>query len=135
MNTKSNEQTADQAISADRGNSYGDFREMATLAQLLKDNAVSDNMTPVQKESMELICTKIARLAVGDCNHIDSWVDIAGYANLVVKDITNSRPPATLNMHDPWVARMLGMRNSLAPDSVAQHASDSNSVNQSRHGA
>jgi hypothetical protein len=30
-----------------------------------------------------MIASKIARIVVGDYDHIDSWVDIAGYAKLV----------------------------------------------------
>lgn len=76
-------------IDTARGESYGDFREMAALAQSLKGNLLRVKMTDVQKESMELICTKLARIACGNPNHIDSWVDIAGYANLVVRDLNS----------------------------------------------
>jgi hypothetical protein len=36
-----------------------------------------------QKESLEMIASKIARIVCGDSNHHDSWHDIGGYAKLV----------------------------------------------------
>lgn len=67
-----------------RGSSYGDFRAMAEKAQLLKSMIKSESMNPAQKEVIDLICTKLARLSEGDCNNRDSWLDIAGYAQLAV---------------------------------------------------
>jgi hypothetical protein len=32
---------------------------------------------------MDMIFSKLARIINGDANHIDSWLDIAGYAKLV----------------------------------------------------
>lgn len=76
-----------EIVSAERGNSYGDFSKIAADAQTLKCMLVTAQMTVVQREAMQMICTKLARLANGDPNHIDSWFDIAGYADLVVNDI------------------------------------------------
>jgi hypothetical protein len=79
------------ALSTERGNSYGDFDVMAELSQKLKmeieehDRKSSILMTVSQKEAMELILLKIARIAVGDAQHEDSWRDIAGYANLAAE--------------------------------------------------
>jgi hypothetical protein len=36
-----------------------------------------------QREALEMIAHKIARIINGDPNYADSWVDIAGYAKLV----------------------------------------------------
>lgn len=93
MNTQSQQEMSDE-----RGSQYGDFGEMAELAQLLKDKLVAPHMSAVQKESMQLICTKLARIACGNPNHDDSWIDIAGYANLVVKDLNMPKPGS-------WVRR------------------------------
>jgi hypothetical protein len=30
-----------------------------------------------------MICQKMARIAVGDADYLDNWIDIAGYAQLV----------------------------------------------------
>lgn len=36
-----------------------------------------------QKEALEMIASKIARILNGNTNNEDSWRDIAGYATLV----------------------------------------------------
>ena len=36
-----------------------------------------------QIEALDMIASKIARVVNGNPNHIDSWIDIAGYATLV----------------------------------------------------
>lgn len=41
-------------------------------------------MTPPMKQSMEMFADKIARILNGDPTYDDSWVDIAGYSQLVV---------------------------------------------------
>lgn len=73
-------------ILEERGSNYGDFAEMALFAQNLKVMLVTDRMNTVQRECMDLICTKLARLVIGNPNHADSWVDIAGYAQLAMKE-------------------------------------------------
>jgi len=36
-----------------------------------------------QREALEMIAHKIARILNGDPNYADNWIDIAGYATLV----------------------------------------------------
>ena len=71
-----------------RGDSYGDYSEQAHLAQVLKEcirNSQSyPDMLAIERESLEMICTKLSRILTGSPHHEDSWVDIAGYAQLVV---------------------------------------------------
>ena len=71
----------------ERGEQYGDFRDMAFCAQTLKAMLIADDMNSVQKEAMDLICTKLARISHGNPNNRDSWHDIAGYAQLVTLDM------------------------------------------------
>ena len=78
--------TVNETLEA-RGKQYGDFGEVAELAQQLKKMLVVGAMVPVQREAMDLICTKLARLATGNPDHRDSWVDIAGYAQLAVLEL------------------------------------------------
>lgn len=70
----------------ERGKSYGDYGVLASLAQSMKDMMGQapnwHDLRPAQRESLEMIATKISRILHGDPNHTDSWVDIAGYANL-----------------------------------------------------
>ena len=75
-------------ILAERGNSYGDYTSQALVAQTLKHVVhtapTAQVMKAIERESLDMICTKMSRLLTGDPQHLDSWVDIAGYAQLVV---------------------------------------------------
>jgi hypothetical protein len=72
-----------------RGTSYGTFLDNARVTQRLK--AVAHNFAGQnnktfdadQAEALDMIFTKVGRILNGDSNHIDSWIDIAGYATLV----------------------------------------------------
>lgn len=73
----------------ERGKRYGKFKNHAELSQTLKmviyDKVVERSLMLAddQKEAIDMICHKIARIINGDPNYADSWVDIAGYAQLV----------------------------------------------------
>mgnify|MGYP007049616642 CR=1 FL=1 len=76
-------------ILEERGKRYGTFVGHAEIAQQLKGvikvfeaNRGCD-LAFDQREALEMICHKIARIINGDPNYADSWVDIAGYAQLV----------------------------------------------------
>lgn len=72
-----------------RGNTYGEFKDVARTTQLLMslmpDNRV--NRTHSMDMALYMIASKLARIVNGDPTHIDSWVDIAGYAQLVVNEL------------------------------------------------
>lgn len=72
-----------------RGNTYGEFKDVARTTQLLMslmpDNHV--NRTHSMDMALYMIASKLARIVNGDPTHIDSWVDIAGYAQLVVNEL------------------------------------------------
>lgn len=76
----------------ERGARYGRFSAQAEISQGLKDlMQVTPNWEKLQanqREALEMIQHKIARLLNGDPNYDDSWHDIAGYATLV-KDYLN----------------------------------------------
>lgn len=71
----------------ERGKRYGKFKDHAELCQNLKHTMILTDvwqiLEPDQRESLEMICHKIARILNGDPNYADSWIDIAGYAQLV----------------------------------------------------
>lgn len=75
------------SILDERGTRYGTFLQQAIITQRLKavmgDTpnwiALNDDMT----EALEMIAIKIGRILNGDPSYVDSWVDIAGYAQLV----------------------------------------------------
>ena len=67
---------------------YGSFQGHATISQALKDVMhITDGWAKLdmdQLEALEMIQHKIARILNGDPNYADNWIDIAGYAQLVV---------------------------------------------------
>jgi len=79
----------------ERESTHGDYTNTARCACLLKaifrDTTIEagkeidpkNDTTCRALESIDLICTKLARLASGDMLSADTWKDIAGYANLV----------------------------------------------------
>lgn len=71
---------------ASRGPTHGNFMDNAEISRrlkrVLKDAGAS--LEPYQEEALGMICHKIARIVTGDPKFIDSWRDIAGYAQLVV---------------------------------------------------
>lgn len=72
---------------AERGSRYGDFTDHARLCQSIKRVMASEpgwqRLTDVQKQSLEVIADKQARILTGDPNYADNWHDIQGYAKLV----------------------------------------------------
>lgn len=72
---------------AERGSRYGSFAEHARISQSIKDAMiVSPNWTklaPDQREALEMIAHKVARILNGDPDYHDSWHDIIGYTKLV----------------------------------------------------
>lgn len=81
-------------ILKERHKTHGIFKNNANTSCFLKSIIMAElensgvELTNVQQESLDLICTKISRIVNGDPNFIDHWEDISGYALLVVKDIT-----------------------------------------------
>lgn len=75
----------------ERGTRYGEFHEQAWYAQGFKAIFQSSpnwlEMTDDQREGLDMIANKIARILNGDPDYTDSWHDMAGYATLVEKRI------------------------------------------------
>ena len=73
----------------ERATTYGRFVDVSRMAQRLKNVAHTGAgeqgraFAADQAEALDMIFSKIARILNGDPNHIDSWLDIAGYATLV----------------------------------------------------
>lgn len=79
------------AILEERGSRYGPFAGHAAITQELKDTMAGtegwSRLSHAQRESLEMIAHKIGRILNGDPNYDDSWVDIAGYAQLIVNEL------------------------------------------------
>ena len=77
------------AVLAERGKRYGEFKDHADISQLIKGLLRSrpgwNRLEHDQQESLEMIAHKIARILNGDPNYADNWIDIAGYATLVTQ--------------------------------------------------
>lgn len=77
-----------------RGETHGDYAQMSLRIQTIKSAMHSgpqwDNMSPGQREALELIATKIGRIVCGDPNFKDHWDDIIGYCNLAKDRIPTS---------------------------------------------
>lgn len=77
------------AILAERGKRYGSFEGHAEISQNLKGifahfmHARGCELDFDQREALDMIAHKIARIINGDPNYADNWVDIAGYAKRV----------------------------------------------------
>ena len=79
----------------ERGNRYGEFHSQAAVTQALKYvmqhnpniEGVWDLLTGSQREALEMIAHKISCILNGDPNYRDSWIDIAGYAQLVADEL------------------------------------------------
>jgi hypothetical protein len=80
-------------IITQRGAVYGNFESGAQIMQELKNiinsRAEFELLRPYQKEALEMICHKIGRILNGNPDYVDSWADIAGYAQLVVDALNN----------------------------------------------
>lgn len=82
----------DQTL-AERGSRYGAFTGHAEVTQCLKTIIRQElqlrdkSLSPDKQEALDMICHKIGRIINGDPEYDDSWVDIAGYAQLVVNNL------------------------------------------------
>lgn len=83
----------------ERGDTHGKFDSQFELATALKmvvtDSCVKWNKNQVtvrrdypMSEAMDMILTKVSRIAVGNPMEPDHWKDIAGYATLMVQYLT-----------------------------------------------
>lgn len=81
----------------ERGSRYGKFVDHAFVSQSIQDIMVNqyrhahnkpsdipwEGLDPDMREGLFMIAHKIGRIINGDPYYADSWVDIAGYAQLV----------------------------------------------------
>ncbi len=78
-----------------RKDRYGLFEGHAKIAQLLKSEMRMTNgwsrLNADQREALEMVQHKVARILNGDPNYDDNWVDIAGYAMLVANRLKRAQ--------------------------------------------
>ncbi len=88
-----------QEVLKQRGNTYGPFINNATYAQVLKHTIRQapryNDLAADQREALDNIMQKIARAVTGSAEYLDNWVDMVGYAQLIVdrmqKDKTDGK--------------------------------------------
>ena len=78
-----------ESILKERQKTHGEFSTHAKISQdlklILRDN--DGELSDVQKEALDMILHKVARILNGNPNHKDHWDDIAGYATLAAKQL------------------------------------------------
>ncbi len=90
----------------ERGSTHGDFTDNARISQELKAIVcTTDNwnfkFTDVEKEAMEMILHKIARISCGNPHFIDAWKDLSGYSMLVVDRLKET--PGALDVKQEYI--------------------------------
>lgn len=82
------ENAAIRGILNQREKNYGDYSDVSDTSQriknVLRQNPNWDELYQFQRESLDMIANKIARIVNGNTDYADSWIDIVGYAQLVV---------------------------------------------------
>ena len=75
----------------ERAKTHGFFESHAFIAQNIKTQIQRSHgyssLDHVQREALDMIAHKIARILNGNPNVHDHWHDIAGYATLVANDL------------------------------------------------
>lgn len=79
-----------------REGQYGKFSDNARVAQEVSEVLRSgaswhSRLSYTQREALEMIAHKMARIVNGDPDYADSWHDIAGYATLVERSLTTPK--------------------------------------------
>lgn len=83
--------TTTEEVLNEREKTHGDYSQQALTAQALKhvihETPNWNDMPSEMRESLELIATKISRMGHGNWRNVDTPVDIAGYAQLIVRSL------------------------------------------------
>ena len=86
------------SVLQERSTTHGDFEHGAVISQRLK-HALSagtnwEAMDVVQREALEAVAGKLARIVTGDSSFLDHYRDIIGYTQLAM-DYTAKQPLAS----------------------------------------
>ena len=76
-------------ILSERGDRYGDFADVAATAKEIQESVLlrCGPLEPFMVIAIQNIAMKLSRVANGNPEYIDNWVDIAGYAQLVANEL------------------------------------------------
>lgn len=85
-----------QSVIESREETHGDYQNQAGLAQLTKTLWRSapgwQKLSLAQRESLDMVATKVSRILLGDPNTADSWLDLAGYSTLIHNILVKGTP-------------------------------------------
>ena len=86
------------SVLQERSATHGDFEHGAVISQRLKaalaDGARWTYMHSAQREALEAVAGKLARIVTGDSSFLDHYRDIIGYTQLAM-DYTAKQPLAS----------------------------------------
>ncbi len=72
----------------ERQKTHGDYYDTAAYAQHLKEVMRRGKnwllLDDAQRETLEMVASKIGRILSGNPHEVDHWKDVAGYAQLIV---------------------------------------------------
>jgi len=75
----------------ERAKTHGNYADQARAAQFIKQLLRAcprwKDLSLPQMESLELIAMKLSRIVHGNPDEPDHWRDVAGYAELIVKEL------------------------------------------------
>ena len=79
----------------ERQQTHGSYAEVSAICQSIKRSmrygSGWEHLSDQQKESLEMMAMKMARILSGNANHPDHWEDIEGYARLVSNELERER--------------------------------------------
>lgn len=85
-------------ILTERNQTHGDYREQAAFAQhfkrMMREGKNWPELDFYQAQSLEAFADKISRVLTGNFTEVDHWRDVAGYAQLVVRELEAFRGAA-----------------------------------------
>lgn len=83
-----------ESVLNERGSRYGDFSDVSDTTMQLMSIVESarnyEHLEPYQKTALFMIFNKIARAVNGDPKYLDNYTDIAGYATLVIQELSRN---------------------------------------------
>lgn len=77
----------------EREERYGSFESHARIAQAIKNAFYLGDVGKLpsdMKEALDMIAHKMARVINGDPYYADNWIDIAGYATLIINSLKDN---------------------------------------------
>lgn len=83
-----------EALLAERGKTHGNYSKQAEIGVILREaffdspNAKKDRLNYVEQDALLMISVKLSRILTGNPHVKDHWDDIAGYAKLVSKTLS-----------------------------------------------